>query len=935
MEKYENIIGKILDGRYKILEPVGVGGMAFVLKAEDLVMNRVVAIKILNEQYNGEEEAEKRFINESKAVAMLSSPNIVSVYDVAIYPDIKYIVMEYLDGITLRTYMDNKKVLPWKEACVYTLQILRALEHAHGKNVIHRDIKPQNIMLMKNGCVKVTDFGIAKTPDMSDASSDEKAIGTVYYISPEQASGQETTYASDLYSVGVLFYEMLTGQLPFTADSAVTIAMMQINDTAKDVEELNPSVPYGVAQIVRKAMQKQPEKRFEDAHSMLKAVDYVIKHPDVVFYEDGEEHDPEDRDSVNIGMINTGEIGEYVVKLEEEKKPEETPKTSKRTERLKDRRRQRKEHPSHSIFPVITGVFLAFLIVALALGGYLAVKWVPTLFATEEQEDFDVRNLTDSVFDNKLKLELEQNDYIITVREVYQQGVGFNVVVKQDPAAGKRRFADGKCRMTLWVNKFPDDLTVPDVRYMAVADAEKVFRQLKIATKINYVVDKYANANQVVSTNPDVGAYINADTTVTLNVCVSEEIEYARAMPNVLGLMESDARKTLENSYYLVNVVYRESEQAEGIVLDQDIPAFTADLDAWTTVTLTVSHYVESKKVENYVGKTLQEAEALITFAGLQRGSVTYESSLFYPKGVVIRQSVDAGTPVLPGTVIDLVLCGEGKIYAQTVPDVINKPFADAKDALEAAGYSVNVIRRKTAGVIPGVVINQTPIGGSSGYEIGTAVTVTISVANDSVLISSFKGYSFVQLLKALRQNDLTVGKVTFANDYIGFNQFDVVEQSIPEGEYVAMGTAIDVVLYGAEKTADPVPSVVGKSQSEAVEALENAWYFVKIEKVPGFADDGEVLGQSLDDHARHAPGTIITVQVCVKQTMATVPDLSGKTLDEVMDILEESHLSLGDISYAPSTAAEGTVIEQIPSPGSSTDFDYPVDIVLSEHTDG
>ncbi|MBO4500926.1 MAG: Stk1 family PASTA domain-containing Ser/Thr kinase [Clostridia bacterium] len=934
MDKYENIIGKILDGRYKILEPVGVGGMAFVLKAEDLVMNRVVAVKILNEQYNGDEEAEKRFINESKAVAMLSNQNIVSVYDVAIYPDIKYIVMEYLDGITLRTYMDNKKVLPWKEACVYTLQILRALEHAHGKNVIHRDIKPQNIMLMKDGCVKVTDFGIAKTPDMSDASSDEKAIGTVYYISPEQASGQETTYASDLYSVGVLFYEMLTGKLPFTADSAVTIAMMQINDTPKDIEEINPSVPYGVAQIVRKAMQKQPEKRFADAHAMLKAVDYVIKHPDVVFYEDDEPHDPEDSDSVNIGMINTGEIGDYVIKLEEEKKPEET--VSKREQRKKDRKRERKEHPSHSIFPVITGVFLAFLIVALALGGYLAVKWLPTLFANEEVEDFDVRNITDMVYDTELRLELEQSNYIITVKESYVPGAKFNVILKQDPAPGKKRFSDGKCKMTIWVNKYPEDLTVPDVRYMSLSDAEMVFRNLRIATKINRVADKYANENQVVSTNPPIGSYITLETTVTLNVCdFGEEKSMADQVPRVIGLPVDDAIKALEYSYFLVNVEQRESDLPEGTVLAQSPEPGIGGLDAWTTVTITVSHYVESKIVEDYLGKTLQEAQSMIEYAGLVRGSVTYEASLLYPRGAVIRQSVAAGTAVMPGTVIDLVVSGEGKVYAKAVPDVRNKTLDEAKTALEEAGYNVTVIRRVTDVAAPGVIVAQSLPSGAGGYEVGTSITITVSVSSNSVQLVNFKGYTFAQLLKALRENGLTLGSVSFSEDYYGFNQFDVVAQGTPEGEYVTAGAPIDVVLYGSERNADPVPNVVGMQESEAIAALESAWYFVKTEKVVAVGSSGEVLSQSIDDSTDHPAGTTVTIQICIEQTYAVVPDLTGKTLDEVMDILDEAHLALGEISYESSDAPDGTVIAQTPSANSHAEFDSEVEIVLSDNSQG
>ncbi|MDD4124275.1 MAG: protein kinase, partial [Eubacteriales bacterium] len=498
MDKYQAFIGKILDGRYRILELVGVGGMAFVLKAEDLVMNRTVAIKILNDRYNGDEQAEKRFINESKAVAMLSSKNIVSVYDVAIYPDIKYIVMEYLDGITLREYMDNKKVLPWKEACVYTLQIIHALEHAHGKNVIHRDIKPQNIILLKSGEVKVTDFGIAKIPDMADITLTDKAIGTVYYISPEQASGKETGFASDIYSVGVMLYEMVTGELPFTADSPVTIAMMQINDTPKNPSEIDPEIPGGVSQIILKAMSKQPENRFKDVHSMLKAVDYVIKNPDVVFSDENEntekisdelsdeladdEISGKGSDKVNINMIATGDIGDYVVNISENSKTEQPKpdKTQLKAERKRKRKLRRRERPSHSIFPVITGVFFAFMIVAFAMAGYFAIKWVPSLFETEKPSDFFVRDLTDLKYTTDLRNELEQQGYIIEIAEVYRQGLGFNVIVDQDPAMGNIRTSDGKCRIKISVNKYPDNLTVPDVKYMTASEAEKILKQYNL-----------------------------------------------------------------------------------------------------------------------------------------------------------------------------------------------------------------------------------------------------------------------------------------------------------------------------------------------------------------------------------------------------------------------------------------------------------------------
>ena len=230
MELYDKYVGAVLDGRYKIEQIIGVGGMAVVFKAYDMLMNRAVAIKMLKEEIAGEEESVKRFVNESKAVAMMSHRNVVSIYDVNVREDIKYIVMEYIEGITLRNYMTKRGCLTLREIISYTEQILLALSHAHSKGVVHRDIKPQNIMLLKSGIIKVTDFGIAKLPNAETVTVTDKAIGTVYYISPEQASGQVIDRRSDLYSLGVMMYEMGTGELPFTADTPVSVAMMQIND---------------------------------------------------------------------------------------------------------------------------------------------------------------------------------------------------------------------------------------------------------------------------------------------------------------------------------------------------------------------------------------------------------------------------------------------------------------------------------------------------------------------------------------------------------------------------------------------------------------------------------------------------------------------------------------------------------------------------------
>ena len=279
----ENYVGKRLDGRYEIQEIIGVGGMAVVYKAYDNIDDRIVAVKILKEEFLQNEEFRRRFKNESKAIAVLSHPNIVKVYDVSFGDRLQYIVMEYVEGITLKEYIEQQKVINWKEAVHFVTQILRALQHAHDKGIVHRDIKPQNIMLLQNGNIKVTDFGIARFSRSETRTMTESAIGSVHYISPEQARGEITDDKADLYSVGVVLYEMLTGQLPFQSDSAVSVAIMQLQSDPKSPRELNDQIPVGLEQITMKAMQKDVRDRYQSAAEMLLDLDEFKRNPNIKF----------------------------------------------------------------------------------------------------------------------------------------------------------------------------------------------------------------------------------------------------------------------------------------------------------------------------------------------------------------------------------------------------------------------------------------------------------------------------------------------------------------------------------------------------------------------------------------------------------------------------------------------------------------------------
>ncbi|MBQ8005411.1 MAG: serine/threonine protein kinase, partial [Clostridia bacterium] len=283
IESYERYVGQVFDNRYRLLKTLGVGGMSVVFEAYDLAERRTVALKMLREDIASDAQQVKRFVNESKAVAMLSHPNIVKIYNISFKGERKFIVMEYIEGITLKEYMTKRGVLSLSEIISYTEQILHALEHAHLKGVIHRDIKPQNIMLLKNGVIKVTDFGIAKIPNAETMTLTDKAIGTVYYISPEQAEGKAINQRSDLYSLGVMIYEMSCGRLPFYDESPISVALKQINDDPVPPRNINPSIPRGLEQITLSAMEKDPERRFQSATQMLRQLARLKADPNIVF----------------------------------------------------------------------------------------------------------------------------------------------------------------------------------------------------------------------------------------------------------------------------------------------------------------------------------------------------------------------------------------------------------------------------------------------------------------------------------------------------------------------------------------------------------------------------------------------------------------------------------------------------------------------------
>ena len=532
MDRY---IGKKLDGRYEIKEIIGVGGMANVYKAYDSIDDRVVAVKILRDEHMQNDELLRRFRNESKAIAVLSHPNIVKVYDVSFNEDIQYIVMEHIDGITLKEYIEQQHVLRWKEAVHFTVQILRALQHAHDKGIVHRDIKPQNIMLLADGTIKVADFGIARFARATQQTVTDKAIGSVHYISPEQAKGDVTDEKSDIYSLGVMLYEMTTGQLPFDADSPVSVAIKQINSKAKRPREINPDIPEGLEDIIIRAMQKDPARRYQSAAEMLRDIDEFKRDPTVIF--------------------------EYrYTEPEEQSISESFTKTAKRTKKIKDE--QVRNAP---VVPVLTGITIAFIVVAIIF----VIGIMAMVRPFEEVPDTTAPNLVG------MNLEEAQKKYPgfdILVESsafheyydkdtIYDQSVNPGMTVKEGSRI-KVKISSGVQSFTLSNYENFEENQV----YAILTDNEIEFTTI---TEYNDNIPE----GYVIRTEPGADTEVDSGTVVIIYVSMGAKTTYC-TVPNVLGYKLSDAKLLLNAAGIKVgNVTRVDSNQASTVILSQSLEA--------------------------------------------------------------------------------------------------------------------------------------------------------------------------------------------------------------------------------------------------------------------------------------------------------------------------------------------------------------------------
>lgn len=568
MDKY---IGKRLDGRYEIHELLGVGGMAYVYKAYDNIEKRWVAIKILKEELAGNSDFLRRFRNESKAIAVLSHPNTVKVYDVSFGDRIQYIVMEYIDGITLKQYIEQQGEIKWREALYFTVQILRALQHAHEKGIIHRDIKPQNIMLLEDGTIKVTDFGIARFSQAETQTMTDKAIGSVHYIAPEQARGGYINDKADIYSVGVMLYEMLTGQLPFVADNAVSVAIMQMQAEPTPPSRINPSIPKGLEEITMHAMEKNPAQRFPSAADMLEDVERFRRNPEIVFHY-GEQVD---RAYAGTSADIYGNVQQNAApqKYNDNYEYEEEYVRSKNGARASN---------------IIKGIVAAVIVVALVVGGIFGWRYLQNLTTSTNKtsDEIVLPNFVGRIYASDIEGNSEYADltFEITYGNVPSKQPG--EVLRQTPAAGMT-VKKGKT-VSLTVNGEAEQVVVEDVKGYKQQDAYDALKALNLSPKIQAVADDDTAVGYVVKTDPAAGSTVSTGTTVTIYVSSGPSTESA-VIPNIVGYQYSAAKEELEAAGFVVTAEYDdESDKDENTVLSVS-PNEGEKAKKGSVVTVTVS----------------------------------------------------------------------------------------------------------------------------------------------------------------------------------------------------------------------------------------------------------------------------------------------------------------------------------------------------------
>jgi len=676
---HDKYIGRMLDNRYEILEVIGTGGMAVVYKARCHRLNRLVAIKILKDDNLGDEDFRRRFHAESQAVAMLSHPNIVSVYDVSTSVMADYIVMELIEGITLKQYMKKKGVLNWKETLHFAMQIAKALEHAHGKGIVHRDIKPHNVMVLKNGSVKVMDFGIARLISKGNTLTKE-ALGSVHYISPEQAKGGRVDNRSDIYSLGVVMYEMMTGRPPYEGESPVSVAIQHINGGAAMPSVFNPNIPGGLEQIIMRAMAKSVANRYPSATRMLSDMDEFRKDPTMLFDYTGLSVDEAIRMSKPPLVLNP----QPGTKPETPARPQTTPrpstgrKTAPQNHRRRKPRRTQQEIRRNKMTTI--AIVSCSVVAILAVGIFMAILLGGGF--TPDEKLVTIPKLTGEIFD-------ELPDYAgLTIRkeEAYNDSVEAGIVISQAPVAGEKVVEGSLVVVKVSLGSIPRVVKMTDLTGRSKEWAIDFLDSQDFGLKYTIKEENHDSIaqGQVIRTEPKTGVELTNGQSITLWISKGKKVQFS-AMPDLVNQTEEQARKTLNLQDMALDIVVEEVFNINikaGTVMETE-PTSGERLKTGQTVKLYVSKGVEKKAMPDLVGMEHTQASELLTTMGFKPPKITYEFST-EPENTVIGQSHEKGVEYEVHE--DIVLrvskgpSGEMEITKDVVIDLKNAALEDKRD---------------------------------------------------------------------------------------------------------------------------------------------------------------------------------------------------------------------------------------------------------------
>ena len=593
MDQY---IGKLLDNRYEIMEQIGMGGMARVFRALDHRLNRQVAVKILREDLAEDAELRRRFHEESQAVAMLSHPNIVAVYDVSRSSDVEYIVMELIDGITLKQYMQKKgNKLNWREALHFITQIVKALGHAHSRGIIHRDIKPHNIMVLRDGSVKVADFGIARVASGGHSTLTQEALGSVHYISPEQARGSHIDARSDLYSAGVVLYEMITGRLPFEGDTPVSVAIQHINSIPLSPREIDPAIPEALEAITMKAMAPDPDNRYLSADDMLADLEEFRKNPNINFdynvsgFQDDE--DDVDKTQVLPTAASISRVGSRV------REPERVQNRSRSNPPPRHREREEDEEeyddgPRRPNWPIIGAVAAILVFVAALLYIMFSTAFSGSLGA--QTQNIRVPSVTGQLFSEAQANTELLNGFTLVQGETVESDQPAGTILQQSPDANSFVSGDDMTITVTVSSGEAEEVLMPPLEGKTLAQALSALQvDLDLGLSVDY--DSRSEYHDtipegcVISTIPEEGTVLSEGQQVILVMSLGKE-ETPMVMPNLIGMDEETAKKTITDMGLVVGQVQPSpsDEQEAGKVWYQSV-AVNASVTEGTTVDIFVS----------------------------------------------------------------------------------------------------------------------------------------------------------------------------------------------------------------------------------------------------------------------------------------------------------------------------------------------------------